>query len=777
LPELIAKRRIDRSVIFLSERSCMLKKAISLVLLPAAAAVLVACGGGGGVAVIPPSILSGTAAVGAPIESASITVFDALGAVVGSGTSSDGGKFSITLTSVGVAPYTLKLVKDEITLHALHTSAASGVVNITPLSDAVVAMVSPTGSADGLVSALKSNATPPTKTVIDQKREVIQTVLAPVAAAAGFTGNLFTDEFTANGKGKDKLLDSVSVVSTADGVAKTANIQMVVKVSTDPVNPTSQLPVVNLTSQTSIAQANSTRQALGTLSANDLTPDNAAALYNGLIANLNACYLEAPTVRTDGVSVVRSDACKKVFLNNDPTQYLNFGQRLGSAAQFAGLFTYPGAVEFKPVTKPYLVQDLMGTGRGDGIGRAIVAMSWVNEQGNRENIMLYATKYTNNGQEILGLSGDRNSYPWSVSSHTQLRTFPLKSDQSLDYVQSSYLVGVRDLIRSGKSVVNYATVTTPTQKKILLASALGGASRDLAICRVNEVNLGSDNQPTTPKNTESTTYPAVGQVAARPKYHCSGISKSLTFAQRFISTAETRLPSDIRDVGILRPIDSNGQPFTPDSTTLANYPSMGMWSIEYTFMDGTTATQKTWSVARPMTVEEMLGPNGPEAVMPRYTAATMTAIKALKTQPSNMLTACFNGDATCDPLQSPVPAPATGGLQFSWTDSAVPMTSLWVSGRRNEENNTRTWISGTNATSWDDQLGVRSTMRSAEIKCGRQSVADAHCNSSVAVNGLGDFHGRSWMTYSELWGKDAEQRNLMRSYNWYQPRKQDGSPF
>jgi len=450
---------------------------------------------------------------------------------------------------------------------------------------------------------------------------------------------------------------------------------------------------------------------------------------------------------------------------------------LGATAQFAGLFTYGGAVEFKPVAKPYLVQDLMGTRSGDGVGRAIVAMSWVNEHGNRENIMLYATKYANNGEEMLGLSGDRNIYPWSVSSHTQYRTFPLRSDQSLDYVQSSYLIGVRDLIRSGKSIVNYATVTTPTQKKVLLASPLGGASRDLAICRINEVNLGSDSQPTTPKNTETTTYPAANGQAALPKYHCSGISKSLTFAQRFISTAESRLPSDIRDVGIIRPLDSSGQPFTPDSSTLANYPSMGMWSIEYTFMDGTTATQKTWSVARPMTVEEMLGPNGPEAVMPRYTAATMTAIKALKTQPSNMLTACFNGDATCDPLQSPVPAPTTEGFTFEWTDSAVPMTSLWVSGRRNEENNTRTWISGTNAASWDDQLGVRSTMRSAELKCSRQSQNDAHCNASVAVNGLGDFHGRTWMAYSELWGKDAEQRSLMRSYNWYQPRKQDGSPF
>ena len=84
---------------------------------------------------------------------------------------------------------------------------------------------------------------------------------------------------------------------------------------------------------------------------------------------------------------------------------------------------------------------------------------------------------------------------------------------------------------------------------------------------------------------------------------------------------------------------------------------------------------------------------------------------------------------------------------------------------------------GFQGPSWDDQLNLRSTVREAELKCSRQSDTDTHCAVGVAVNALGDFHPRSWMTYSELWGKDAEQRSLMRSYNWYQPRKQDGSPF
>ena len=752
----------------------MFNRMVKWALWPTAAAVLAACGGGGGGGGAAPkvTVLSGTAAVGAALDAAVVRVYDSAGVLVGTGTTGPGGDFSISLTAEGKAPYFLQLSKDEIQLHALHPDAASGTVNITPLSDAVAGMLSPNGVSADLLASIKTSASTPTASQILERREVISTALGNLISASGVSKDIFTTPFKADGTGQDKLLDAVSVNSVADGQSNKANIQITLKLATDPENPAGNMPAINLTSSTQVAEAKVENNKVGVISPADLPPGNAGDLYKNLLDNLNACYREAPNVRTDGVSTVLSAACKKVFLNNDPTQYLNFGQRLGNTAQFAGMFSYPGAVEFKPVTKPYLVQDLMGIKRGDGVGRAIVAMSWINEHGNRENIMLYTTKYTLNGQELLGLSGDRNAHPWAVVSHNQKREFPLRRDNALDYVQSQYLISVRDLIKNGKSVVNYATVTTPTGKKVLLASAPGGASRDLAICKVSEVILGADGQPATPKVTEIKTYGA-----DRPKYECTGTSKSLTFAQKFISSTETRLPSDIKDVGILRPLDSTGQPFTPDSQTLATYPSMGVWSIEYTFMDGTIKTQKTWSVARPMTVEELMGPDGPDAVMPRYTAATMELLKALKTQSTNLLTACYFNDPTCDATQSPVPAPATGGFVLAWSDSAVPMTSLWISGRRNEENNNRTWISGTNATSWDDQLNLRSTVREAELKCSRQSDTDTHCAVGVAVNALGDFHPRSWMTYSELWGKDAEQRSLMRSYNWYQPRKQDGSPF
>ena len=760
----------------------MLKR-IRITLFTVTVALLVACGGGGGGGVgggadgatSKSIVFSGTAAVGVALGAASIQIYDVTGALAGSGTSDAAGQYSIAVTSVAKAPYVLKLIKDEITLHALHGTAVTGTVNITPLSEAVAAMLSPTGASSGLLASLQAGPTSITESSIQLRRDVVSSALAGVISAAGVNGDVFTTPFTANGKGQDKLLDAVVVNSVSAGLGNGANVQITIKIATDPETPLVNMPSVNLSSGSSLAQASAERLAVGVFSAVDLPSDNAGALYMDLLANLNNCYREAPMVRTDGNTLVNSAACKKVFLNNDPTQYLNFGQRVGSAAQFAGMFTYTGDVEFKPVANNYLVQDLNGVRRGDGVGRAIVGMSWVNEQGNRENIMLYVTKYTLNGQQLLGLSGDRNTNPWAVVSHNQLRGFPLRADRALDYVQSSYLISVRDLIQSGKSAVNYATVTAPNRKKVLLATAPGGASRDLAICRQAEVDLSAS--PIVPKNTEISTYPASGGSSSRPKYYCTGTSKSLTFAQKFITSSETRLPSDIKDVGILRPLDDAGQPFTPDSQTLANYPSVGVWSIEYTFMDGTKKTQKTWSVARPMTVEELMGSNGPDAVAPRYTAGTIAELKALKTQSTNLLTPCYVPDTTCDSTQSPVSVPSAGGFRLAWTDSSLPVTALWISGRRNADTGNRTWISGTDATSWDDQLFIRSTARSAEIKCSKQSSSDEHCIAGLDVGATGGYHPKSWMTYSELWGKDAEQRNIMRSYNWYQPRRQDGTPF
>lgn len=731
-----------------------------LIFLPNAlvAALLSACGGGGGgsAAVGNLPVLSGTAAVGAPLAGATITVSDAKGVKVGEGTSGDDGLFAITLSSLGTAPYVLKLTTGSVTLHAIHGSAASGDVNITPVSEALVAMLSPTGAAADLAQSGKV----PDKATIESKQEVLTAALSGVASAANTTDNIFTKKFAANGSGSDKVLESIAVSAVADGSNNKANVQISLKLATDPENANASLSAINLTSDSNKAAAETEKNRVGPISSDDLPDVNAGGLYKDLLANLNACYKEAPLVRTDGDSAVRSDTCRKIFLDSNPAQYLNFGQRLGKSGQFSGMFTYAGQVTFQAADKPYLVQDLKGKKSSDGKGRAIVSLSWLNEQGNRENIMLYVTKYSINGKELLGLSGDRNQYGWTVNSHNQKREFPLRSDTLLDYVTSSYLVSVRDVRRNGNAI-DYVEVMPNEGKKFLMAAMPGGAARDLAICKSNEVNLDSTSKlPTTPKNMSN------------GRFVCTGNSKSITFSERFVASTETRMPSDIANVGILRPLNEAGLPYTPTPEVVKNLPNIRLWTIVYKFAGGDEVTQKTWSVARPLTTDELMGPDGPDAVMPRYTEAAINAMKTLKTSQTSNLTACLIVNANCDPAQSPVPAPSTGGYSFAWTTgNKVPVTSLWASGYRNSD--ALSHVSSTNATAWDDQWAVSSTTTSALVRCSRQSESDAHCAAGVLVGGTGDYHAKTWMSYSEMWGKDTEQRTHMRSYNWFQARKAD----
>lgn len=706
--------------------------------------------------------LKGVAATGAALASANVTVHDATGAILGSGVTDASGGFEVTLNKVGTAPYVLHVVKEDISLFAAAPQAQSATVNINQLSDAVVALVSSSGASEDLVARLQSGAAAPTAGQIEAGKALVNAAIAPVKAALATTKDVFTESFATNGTGLDTLLDSVSVNKIAQtvGGASSANVQLTLNVATDPLNAQSSTPVVNISSSSQASDVSSAVARLPAITPADLMPSDAAALYNTFIANLNACYRDIPSVRTDGASAVLSTACRKIFYNSDATQYKHGGATVGRNGAFSGLFSYGGSVVFRPTVKPYLVQDLAGNKSLDGLGRAIVAMSWDNSDGNRENILLYVTRYTDPqdpSKQILGASGDRNDYGFFVNSHNQKREFPLKTDAAFDYVQGGYLLAIRDVIVFNNSIVKYATVTSPSQKVILFAPGAGGAVRDLQLCKRTEVNFATVDGTQVPSTPIGAT--------------CTG-SKFITFAERFISDAETRKPSAITNAGIIRPLDGGGNAYTPSDDDLKNYPSVGLWTVTYTFNDLSTKTQRTWSVARPMTTVELLGSSGPDAVMPRYTPQTIAYIKALKG--STAMAPCHPTlPGACVAAESPIPAPATGGFMLAWTgNSAVPMTSLWVSGRLNDS--AKSWISatsvgGANRPSWDDQMTVRSGSTSAEMKCSRQSDADLHCAGDVAAGAVGAYNPYTWMSYSELWGKDQEQRSLMRSYNWYQP--------
>lgn len=221
-----------------------MKKSIGLLSL----ILLAGCGGGGGGAgtgagtAANAGMLSGTTAVGAPVNQGRVTVIDATGKVVGSALTSATGSYSLSLAAGAVAPFMLELTGGSYTdmtvtpavvralpapLHGVANGA--GIANITPLTEMVVAhalTASPaatfaTCSNTPALCTLSATMTP-TKVQLahDHLLAALQSVVNQVVAAvgSGSVTNFLTQSFVANSvTPMDVLLDTlkpaVNVVS------------------------------------------------------------------------------------------------------------------------------------------------------------------------------------------------------------------------------------------------------------------------------------------------------------------------------------------------------------------------------------------------------------------------------------------------------------------------------------------------------------------------------------------------------------------------------------
>ena len=201
----------------------------------AAAIVLVGCGGGAGDSPAPvpdagpvatPPSLSGVAAVGAAVGEATVTLTDAAGRTLTT-TADAGGRYRFDDVTGLVAPFQIQatgaLGEAVVTLHALVGSAPSGatVANVTPLTNAIAALVAPTDLPTALTPAQLQALSP---AAIAQASERVAAVIAPLAGALGLGAgfNPLTTPFTADGTGADRLLDHLDV-AVAPGTVALAN--------------------------------------------------------------------------------------------------------------------------------------------------------------------------------------------------------------------------------------------------------------------------------------------------------------------------------------------------------------------------------------------------------------------------------------------------------------------------------------------------------------------------------------------------------------------------
>lgn len=189
-----------------------------------AAATLAACGSGGDGTTA--TRIEGTAAIGAPMAGATITVIDSDPATTDPAavTADAQGRYSIDVTGL-VAPLLVRAsgtVDGESVSHAAVVSSlsagATGTANVTPLTSAVATLVAPGGD----LSRLETPATLATAgaDVAAATRLLVKTLKSDAGTAAllGADFDPLSTPFEANGQGADAALHRIEITSSGGTV-------------------------------------------------------------------------------------------------------------------------------------------------------------------------------------------------------------------------------------------------------------------------------------------------------------------------------------------------------------------------------------------------------------------------------------------------------------------------------------------------------------------------------------------------------------------------------
>ncbi len=179
-----------------------------------AGSLAVACGGSGGGDGGGGGTVHGTAATGAPISSATVTLKDSVGTPV-TGTTNVDGTFSLAVA--GLVPPFLLEVDDGAGTVLYSVGSAAGVVNVTPFTDLIIKTYY---EIQGLVldasffDAFSGTDPVPSPVEVRTIQEIVETMIALWLQTHGVdpaTFDVITTPFAANGLGVDAVLDHSTV--------------------------------------------------------------------------------------------------------------------------------------------------------------------------------------------------------------------------------------------------------------------------------------------------------------------------------------------------------------------------------------------------------------------------------------------------------------------------------------------------------------------------------------------------------------------------------------
>ena len=541
---------------------------------------LAACGGGGGGS--SSNTLSGTAATGAPMAGASIEVYNSSGIKVATATADSSGKYTSSAL-LGEGPYVIKATSGTTELYSVQSSADGSVVNVTPLSNLVATLLSPTGNAANLVDEFGADKTLLSSTGINDKKAIVKSIAAPVATAIGLDPNfdVINTAMVANGTGLDQVLDTVSIGITHEAPSSSSSSQLSsssISVTYKMANSADSEPqIITFNSSdirsTVIASVNGVRYTSA-----DVYDSSLMTKVLVWVNRNNECNKVPPTQRwtgSTGSKVFTAEICKKLFFNNDQSTFKVNG--LNTEQVWAQSFSNKTWTS-DALSEPEYVYS---TSDGEVMVKA-KAILFNDDDTTYTRYYFFNLNPDPNNNNELRAKGNGYNYETTANSINYIRYFPYSS--GYDYTFSGYEFDIPTTGTRGDSsiaptsyakTVKSAVVTTPSGGKTYL------------------------------KNTGLAQLVACTNSAMT---NCSESSRKI-FQSTFLNT-----PTDQLNLSRTRPAEYSSSGFVDYGPTegqlidseIKKLPIMGTYKFELTLSDNSVVTQRVPFFGRPKTHREIL---------------------------------------------------------------------------------------------------------------------------------------------------------------------------
>ena len=347
--------------------------------------LLAACGGGGGGGggggSASSTSFSGVAATGAAVQDAVVTLYYAAGNKTCVVSDANTGAFSCDTTGL-TGPFLLSVSGTgngtSLTLLSATTSA-TGTVNITPITNAIVATTVGADPATLTFNTLKAklDATP---TALNDAKVAYQVLLADVMTATGNAGgDLISGNLVAGNSAQDKLLDALNIEVLPTGTITVATVAGMSDDTPKVLNiPVANTPAqVSATAKTNIPTTSTVDGVVIDLASNPFSASDVAFLQQ----SFTRCFNSTPAQRQPGNTICTDIAVDDVpgasLIGGAPSAYLSNGQSW--TQQFSGYFNDAGMNNARFALPQIIrVQGKDGAGK---VNKAWVNFSWVRSDG------------------------------------------------------------------------------------------------------------------------------------------------------------------------------------------------------------------------------------------------------------------------------------------------------------------------------------------------------------------------------------------------------------